>query len=114
MTEFTYKRGHDRLLFFVKIRCLTRDATSEKAQALKRLGDNVEVVTCNIGNGDDVKRAFKDSWAIFALTDFWAQPDKPEVEMQQGMLMADIAASLQNPYYVFSTLENVEELSGGK
>lgn len=93
---------------------MTRDANSEKAQALKRLGNNVEVVTCNINNRDDVQRAFQGSWAIFALTDFWAQPDKPEAETQQGMLMADVAASLQTPYYIFSTLENVEELSGGK
>ena len=72
------------------------------------------MVTCNINNSDDVKRAFKDSWAIFALTDFWAQPDQPEVEVQQGTLMADVASSLQVPYYIFSTVEDINKLSGGK
>jgi len=72
------------------------------------------VVTCDITKTDDVKRAFKDSWAIFALTDYWTQPDKPEVEIQQGTIMADAAASLQIPYYIFSTVENVNKLSNGK
>ena len=81
---------------------------------MKRLSDNIEVVTCDINKVDDVKNAFKDSWAIFALTDFWAQPDRPEAETQQGMIMADAAASLQIPYYIFSTLEAASKISGGK
>ena len=72
------------------------------------------MVTCNINKVDDVKRAFQDSWAIFALTDFWAQPHQPEVEIQQGKIMADVAASLQTPYYIFSVLEDTNKLSNGK
>jgi hypothetical protein len=72
------------------------------------------MVTCDITKSDDVKRAFKDSWAIFALTDYWAQPDQPEVEIQQGTLMADTAALLEIPYYIFSTVEDVNKLSGEK
>ncbi|CAF1244076.1 unnamed protein product [Didymodactylos carnosus] len=79
------------------IRGLTRDVNSEKAQALKRLGDYIEMVTCDINKSDDVKCAFKDSWAIYALTDSWAQPDQPDFEIRQGMLMADVAASLLTP-----------------
>ncbi|UJR24453.1 hypothetical protein I4U23_005829 [Adineta vaga] len=97
-----------------KIRGLTRDTKSEKAQAIARLSDNIEMVACDINKNDDVQRAFKDSWAIFALTDFWAQPHQPEVEVQQGKLMADIAASLQIPYYIFSTVEDVDKLSEDK
>jgi len=78
------------------------------------LSDDIEIVTCDINKIDDVKNAFKDSWAIFALTDFWAQPDQPEVEIQQGIIMADVAASLQTPYYIFSTLEGSLKISGGK
>jgi uncharacterized protein YbcI len=72
------------------------------------------MVTCDITKSDDVQRAFKDSWAIFALTDYWAQPDKPELEVQQGTIMADAAASLKIPYYIFSTVEDVNKLSGEK
>jgi hypothetical protein len=34
--------------------------------------------------------------------------------MQQGIIMADVAASLQTPYYIFSTLEGSLKISGGK
>jgi hypothetical protein len=78
------------------------------------LSNDIEMVTCDITKSDDVKRAFKDSWAIFALTDYWAQPDQPEVEIQQGTLMADTAALLEIPYYIFSTVEDVNKLSGEK
>ncbi|CAF1009207.1 unnamed protein product [Rotaria sordida] len=97
-----------------KIRGLTRDTTSEKAQAVKRLSDQIEMVSCDINKRDDVQRAFKDSWAVFALTDFWAQPDQPELEIQQGKLMADVAASLQIPYYIYSALEDTTKLSSEK
>lgn len=100
--------------FHAKIRGLTRDPSSEKAQALKRLSDEIEIVKCDITKSDDVQQAFKDSWAIFALTDFWAQPGNPEVEMQQGILMADTAASLNIPYYIFSTAVDADKKSHGK
>ncbi|CAF4516073.1 unnamed protein product, partial [Rotaria magnacalcarata] len=55
------------------------------------------MVSCDIGKPEDVQRAFKDSWAVFAVTDFWAQPHQPEVEIQQGQAMSDAAATLQIP-----------------
>lgn len=81
---------------------------------MKRLSDRIEMVTCDINKKDDVERAFKDSWAVFAVTDFWAQPTQPEVEFHQGKVMADVAASLHIPYYIFSTLEDTIKPSGGK
>lgn len=72
------------------------------------------MVSCDINKKEDVQRAFKDSWAVFAITDFWAQPDKPETEFHQGVLMADVADELQVPYFVFSVLEDANKLSGGK
>ncbi|CAF1613141.1 unnamed protein product, partial [Adineta ricciae] len=97
-----------------QIRGLTRDAKSDKALSVAQLSDQIEMVTCDINKKEDLECAFKDSWAVYALTDFWAQPDKPEIEIQQGKLMADVADSLQIPYFIFSTVENVNKLSGGK
>ncbi|CAF3843760.1 unnamed protein product, partial [Rotaria sp. Silwood1] len=108
------KKAGDERTKKKEIRALTRDVNSEKAQAIKRSSDDIEMVTCDISKYDDVKRAFQDSWAIYAVTDFWAQPDKPEVELQQGQLMADVAASLQIPYYIFSTLDDSNKISDGK
>jgi hypothetical protein len=78
------------------------------------LSDDIEMVTCDITKSDDVNRAFKDSWAIFAVTDFWAQPGQPEVEIQQGIVMADAAALLQIPYYIFSAEEDATKIIDGK
>ncbi|CAF4264226.1 unnamed protein product [Rotaria sordida] len=50
------------------------------------------MVSYNISNRDDVQQVFKDSWPIFALTDFWAQPDQPEVEIQQGFFKTQKSA----------------------
>ena len=69
---------------------------------------------CDITKSEDVQRAFKDSWAVFAVTDFWAQADKPEVEVQQGTVMADAAALLKIPYYIFSMTEDIDESMKGK
>jgi hypothetical protein len=98
-----------------KIRGLTRDPNSEKSQAVKRLSDDIDMMMCDINRSDDVQRAFKDAWAIYAVTDFWAHPDQLELEMQQGRRMADTAASLNPiPYFIFSTLEDVNKLSGDR
>jgi hypothetical protein len=81
---------------------------------LKSLSDDIEVVKCDITKSDEVKHAFKNSWAVFAVTDFWAQPGKPEAETQQGTAMADAAASLQIPYYIFSMTEDIDKQVHGK
>ncbi len=73
------------------------------------MSDDIEIVKCDITKRDDVERAFKDSWAIFALTDYWAQPDKPEIEIQQGTVMVDAAALLEIPYYIFSMEEDIDK-----
>lgn len=69
---------------------------------------------CDITKSEDVQRAFKDSWAVFAVTDFWAQPDQPEMEVQQGTVMADAAGSLKVPYYIFSMTEDLDQSMKGK
>lgn len=63
---------------------------------------------------EDLERAFKGSWAVFAVTDFGTSPDNSELEYQQGTSMADVASALQVPYLIFSVIEDVEKLSGGK
>lgn len=81
---------------------------------MKSLSKSIEVVKCDITKSEDVQRAFKDSWAVFAVTDFWAQPDQPEMEVQQGTVMADAAGSLKVPYYIFSMTEDLDQSMKGK
>ncbi|CAF1601772.1 unnamed protein product [Didymodactylos carnosus] len=104
-----------------KIRCLTRDPSSSKSQRLQQefgSSADIELIKCDLQKRDDVRQAFQGVWAIFALTDFWANPTKPELEIDSGRLMADVAAenlsSTYSPYFIYSCLENVEQGSGGK
>ncbi|CAF0824904.1 unnamed protein product [Adineta ricciae] len=99
---------------FHKIRALTYDLTSEKAQAVQHLDENIEIVLCDITKNDDVERASKDSWVVFALTDFRGQLDKREVTIHERIMMADAAALSEIPYYTFSAKEDATEISDGK
>ena len=58
---FLYSHPHPHSARLQKFRGLTRDATSEKAQAVQRLSDHIEMVSCDINKRDDVQRAFKDA-----------------------------------------------------
>lgn len=102
------------IFFFEKIRALTRDSTSKRAQGLKKFSDNIELVNCDTTKSEDVQRAFKDSWAVFSVTDCWANPENPMAELEQGIIMADAANALGVSYYIPSTLEDPQKLSNGK
>ena len=72
------------------------------------------MVTCDINKPDDVHRAFEGSWAVFTVTDFMGQPDKPDAELLQGKAMADAAVAQKVEYLVCSVLEDADKISGGK
>ncbi|CAF1362970.1 unnamed protein product [Didymodactylos carnosus] len=97
---------------------LVDTGNSVKAQNLKRScnndGTDIELVNCDIINKDDLLHAFKNSWASYSVTDYWAQPNKPEIEMQQGKLMVDVAAELNIPYYISTCVVNINALSDNK
>ena len=77
------------------------------------MSDDIDMVKCDINRSDHVQRAFKDTWAIYAVTDYWTYPEQSQLEMQQCRRMVDTAASLNPmPYFIFSTLEDVNKLSG--
>lgn len=71
-----------------KLRGITRDVTKPAAQALTAKG--VEMVSGDLGDKASIEKAFKDAYAVYAVTDYWAKMDK-EVEVGQGKLLADAA-----------------------
>lgn len=71
-----------------KIRGITRDPSKPNAKALEAKG--VECVAADINNKDQIEAAFKDAYAIFAMTNYWETMDA-ELEMQQGRNIADLA-----------------------
>ncbi|KAF7556430.1 hypothetical protein G7Z17_g1404 [Cylindrodendrum hubeiense] len=101
------------------VRGLTRNINSDSAKALAAKG--VEVVRADANDFDSLVAAFKDSHAIYAVTDFFEPFSKhgPEeaikIEYQQGVNLAKAAAATPTlKHYIWSTLPDASSISGGK
>lgn len=115
-----------------KVRALTRDATSAKAQSLAASSPNIEVVAADANDPASLLQAFQGAHAIFSVTDFWTlyfdtrskdklKPGQPlnewcfEAEVQQGRNIIDAASQIPTlERLVFSSLANVTKWSDGK
>ncbi|XP_050002386.1 nmrA-like family domain-containing protein 1 [Alexandromys fortis] len=93
------------------VRALTRDVSQKNALAFRDLG--AEVVRCDLDDAASVEEALKGAHGAFVVTNFWDHLSK-EKEVCQGKLVADIAKRLGLKHVVYSGLENVDRLSGGK
>jgi uncharacterized protein YbjT (DUF2867 family) len=87
-------------------RALTRDAGSEKAKALAKLG--AEVVAANIDDAASVRRAFEGAYGAFCVTAFW-EHFSPEKEAAQARVMAQAAKDAGVKHVVWSTLEDTRK-----
>ncbi|CAM1502639.1 Fc.00g074150.m01.CDS01 [Cosmosporella sp. VM-42] len=112
-----------------RIRAITRNVLSPKAQALEARG--MEVVQANMDSPTTLEVAFKDANVIFAVSDFWglyadptskdkAEPGQPlnvwvaNHETQQLKNAIDAAAKVQTlERFVFSSLSNATKWSKG-
>jgi len=102
-----------------KVRAITRNVNSEKANALAARG--VEVVAADLNDVKSLTEAFHGSSAIFAVTNFFEPfaTGGPEtalkVEVAQGKNLADAAANTPTlEHFVWSTLPNGLKISKGK
>jgi uncharacterized protein YbjT (DUF2867 family) len=84
-------------------RALTRDAGSDKAKALARLG--AEVVAADLDDLESMKRAFKGAYGAYCVTFFWAH-FSPEKELAQATAMAQAAKHAGIQHVIWSTLED--------
>jgi uncharacterized protein YbjT (DUF2867 family) len=87
-------------------RAITRDASSEKAKALAKLG--AEVVTGNIDDVESLKKAFKGAQGAYCVTFYWDH-FSPEREFQQAGFMARAAKDAGVPHVIWSTLEDTRK-----
>ena len=90
------------------IRGLTRDATSETAQALEDRG--VTMVEGDLYDEASLQSPFGDVDAVFAVTNFWTEGYEGQVE--QGENLADAAASADVDQFVFSGVGSHEQETG--
>jgi hypothetical protein len=111
-----------------RVRCLTRRASSPKAQALAEQG--AEVVEADLNDVTSLAKAFEGAAAIFVNTDFWQQyeagleskqdPDLSakvgyETEVAHGKNAAAAAAGTRSlERFVYSALGPMARASGGK
>ncbi|OGM50039.1 hscarg dehydrogenase [Aspergillus bombycis] len=94
-----------------RIRAITRNVDSEKAQQLK---EKVEVVQGDVLSQFSLKEALNDAHTIFAMTTPTPDPDGLETEYQSAKTIADVTIEKGAEYIIFGTLPPVSEISGGK
>ncbi|KAL8279390.1 hypothetical protein RQP46_008202 [Phenoliferia psychrophenolica] len=94
-----------------RVRGITRDPSKPNAVALVARG--VEVVKGDLGSPNEIKAAFQGADFVFGVTNFWETMD-PAKEIQDGKLLVDSAKEAGVKLFVWSGLESVSKVSGGK
>uniref|UniRef100_W5M6Y9 NmrA-like family domain-containing protein 1 n=1 Tax=Lepisosteus oculatus TaxID=7918 RepID=W5M6Y9_LEPOC len=94
-----------------EVRAATRDPKKPAAVELGRLG--AQLVKADVGCPAEVEAALRGSYGAFLVTNFWEHFDK-STEVKQGKMVADLAKKLGLQHVVYSGLENVHRLTGGK
>ena len=95
-----------------KLRAITRDTDSAKAQQLSK--ENIEIINGDLTNRTSIEKALTGVHTVFALTTPTFGPGGFEAEYESGKTIADVAVEKGAEYIIFSTLPSVKEISGGK
>jgi hypothetical protein len=95
-----------------RVRALTRRADTPEAQSLARQGAEVATVPLELGHRKDLVNAFRGSHGAFLMTPPIAPPATHETAL--GMQQADAALEAGVEHIIFSGLENVETITGGR
>jgi uncharacterized protein YbjT (DUF2867 family) len=95
-----------------RVRAVTRNRDSEGARSLERLGAEIATVPAGLGHYKELVTAFAGADGVFLMT----PPVNPQddVELALGKQLADAAIEAGARHIVFSTLENVAKLTGGR
>ena len=84
-----------------QLRGVTRDAKSDKSQAL--ISKGVEMVEADLFDRTSVANAVRGSYGVFLNTDYWTLFDKSK-EIQQGINIVDACTFNNVHHLVLSTL----------
>jgi uncharacterized protein YbjT (DUF2867 family) len=95
-----------------RVRALTRRVDSPEAQNLARQGAELVNVQLEVGHTKDLINAFEGSQGAFLMTPMIVPPATHETEL--GKQQADAAVEAGVRHIVFSSLENVDKITGGK
>ena len=93
------------------IRAVTRSVDSDSAKALKQKG--VEVVAGDTKKPESLSAAFEGADAAFIVVNFW----DPDIFMKEEVLtkaILDVAKNAGVPHVIYSSIADVDAVSGGK
>ncbi|KAI4222193.1 MAG: hypothetical protein L6R36_006339 [Xanthoria steineri] len=93
------------------IRGTTRDPSKPEAQSLVRRG--VEMVSADVDDALSLRKAFEGAHTVFANTVTIYDGRTYEHETKHGQALADAAAAVGVPFYIYSTLPNAGKISAG-
>jgi len=88
------------------VRAITRNANSEKAQALKAMG--AELVEADVEDVSSLEKAFKGAYGAFCITFFW-EHFSPQKEKQHASNMAEAAKKSNVKHVIWSSLEDTRQ-----
>lgn len=88
-----------------KVRALTRNPDKHREVA-------EEVVEADLDKPDTLKAAFEGAHGVFLVTDFWAHGGADELKQAKAAIRAAMEAGVK--HFIWSTLPDVEAISGGK
>jgi uncharacterized protein YbjT (DUF2867 family) len=94
------------------VRALTRRPDSPEAQSLARQGAQLMSVPLEVGHKKELANAFRGSQGVFLMTPAIVPPATHEVAL--GKQQADAAVEAGVEHIIFSSLENVERITGGE
>ena len=87
-------------------RAITRNAGSDKATELSRLG--AEVVVADLDDAGSLERAFESAYGVYCVTNFW-EHFSPEKELSQARNLAEAASRAGASHVIWSTLEDTRK-----
>ena len=79
---------------------------ADKAAELARLG--AEVVAADLDDVESLKRAFRDAYGAYCVTNFW-EHFSPEKELAQAANLAEAARAVGLEHVIWSTLEDTRQ-----
>ncbi|MBI3202827.1 MAG: NmrA/HSCARG family protein [Polyangiaceae bacterium] len=88
-------------------RAITRNATGEKADGLRKLG--AEVVAADLDDVASLEKAFAGAHGAYLVTAFW-EHFSPEKELAQARNLAEAAKRAKVAHAIWSTLEDTRKL----
>ncbi|KAF7355724.1 NAD(P)-binding protein [Mycena sanguinolenta] len=96
-----------------RIRGLTRDANKPAARTFAAQGVQIVSVSLTVDNAANVRKAFDGADIAFAVTNFNEHMDKQR-EISEGKMLVDTAKAAGVKLFIWSGLESLSALSGGK